>query len=92
MNTYNATATEHYAETLNSTGCTDYPCQSDKEDHTKDVLDTWQVNTYEGTHSCSASRGRGRFIRVSRGRDGVAVVRQAVEQRRNSRPILHLLL
>jgi len=92
MNTHNTTATEHDAEALNSAGCTDYPCQTDKEDHTKDVLDTRQVNTYESTHSCSASRSRGRFIWVGRGRDGVAVVRQTVEQCRDPRPILHLLL
>lgn len=91
--TYDATAAKYDEEALNGAGGADHPCQPDKEDHTEDVLDTRQVDTYESAHSSSAPRGRSRFtIRVGRSRDGVAVISQAVEQRRDPRPILHLLL
>lgn len=92
-NTHDATAAKYDEEALDGAGSADYPCQTDKEDHTKDVLDTRQVDTYESAHSSSTPCGRSRFsIRVGRSRDGVAVISQAVEQRRDPRPILHLLL
>lgn len=92
MDAHRATTAEHDEEALNSASSADYPCQSDKEDHAKDVLDTWQVNAYERTHPRSTSRWCRPAVRIGRSWDGVAVIGQIVEQRRNPRPILHLLL
>jgi len=93
MNTHRATATKHDEETLYGASRANYPCQSDKEYHAKDVLDTRQVDTYECTHPRSTSCGCGRSaIRISWSRNGVAVIGQVVEQRWNPRPVLHLLL
>lgn len=91
--TYNATAAKYDEKALNGTSRADYPCQPDKQDYTEDVLDTWQIDTYESTHTCPTPGGWSRLaVWISCSRNGVAVASQAAEQRRDPWSIFHLLL
>lgn len=92
FNAYHAATTEDNKEALYGTGGTDDPCQTNKEDHTEDILNTRKEDTNERSHPCS-TLNRWRFaIRIGRSWNRVAIVRQAVEKCRSTRPDLDIFL
>lgn len=50
LNTHTAAANEDNAETLQHPSSSHHPRQPQEQDHTKDVLQTWQVNSHKRPH------------------------------------------
>lgn len=58
--TYDTAAAENYEESLNSSGSTNDPRETNKEDDTEDILDTRQKDADKGAHTC-ATRSTSRW-------------------------------
>lgn len=48
--TYTAAANKNNCKGLKNSSCAHHPCKAQKQDHSKNILQTWKVDTHEGTH------------------------------------------
>lgn len=95
VDTYDATAGEHYEETANGTGSSHHPGETNEQYDSEDILYAGQVTPDEGAHSRATgfSRARGRFcVRIRGSGYRVAVVCQTLEESGHSRSIVEFLL